>query len=441
MAILERPDMPKSLFGVVGLSPWNILFASILLAYLKERFTSENKITLPSKERYLLVWFVSVILIGFGRQIADLSGIHEYFMYLGELKGNSNVALVRPKDLFFDHILNSLKYAIAALLFYYGIKTEKDVKYALVSVLIFGFLLAIQVVKVMPIDALTDGYILEQTGIRKIDRDIGYYRSDLAILFAGVSWIFVIARTLTTSSALRTAMLFAAGLTTLALALTGGRIGMASWFVVGGIIAFFKMRRLLFLMPILAFAVIYFVPAAQDRFLQGISSDEPQEEIDYSSVTSGRVEIWPHVISKIGESPVLGYGRNGMLRSGLSLELATEIGETFSHPHNAYLQFLLDNGFLFSLPVFYLYFLLLLKSFKMFRSNDNLLSGVVGGAGLIMTLSYMIGYIGLQSFYPNQSITAMWVLLFIMLRVDKVVLSHKEPEREPEKKPMRPKWY
>ena len=50
------------------------------------------------------------------------------------------------------------------------------------------------------------------------------------------------------------------------------------------------------------------------------------------------------MIEKIKEAPLFGYGRLAMRRTGLSAFLMEQLGESFPHPHNAYLEQLLDNG-------------------------------------------------------------------------------------------------
>ena len=53
---------------------------------------------------------------------------------------------------------------------------------------------------------------------------------------------------------------------------------------------------------------------------------------------------WPLIIAKIKEEPYTGHGRQAMLRSGIAVYLYETFGEIFPHPHNAYLEQLLDNG-------------------------------------------------------------------------------------------------
>jgi O-antigen ligase len=434
MAFIERPDMPNTMFGIVGLNPWNILFINVFLAYFANRNKGELHFPLPKKIKILLVFYLFVIFLSFFRAVYDLDGINNFRAYMSSLYGLDFYNKIKPKDLFIDDILNALKYFLPAILFYYGATTKKKISLGLLTISFLGLLLAIQVVKVMPMASLTDGTLLEKTGIRKIDRDIGYYRSDLAVLFGGVAWGLILIRPLFENPLLRGFLLFGSFITVLGMALTGGRIGMGSWIVVGSILAFYKMRSMFLLGPILVLIIITLVPAVHDRFTQGFSQEEQPGEVDYTSVTSGRTLVWPHIVEKIFEAPLIGYGKRAMQRIGLSEFLGRELNEAFPHPHNAYLQLLLDNGLLLGLPILYLYFLLFRYSFNLFRfkGKNDVIYNAAGGVALSMVTAHLVGCVGGQSFYPMTSSTGMWCALAIALRLyqDKNILSVPETSKQ-----------
>lgn len=411
MAILERPDFPKS--PIPGLNAWNLLFLSIVGAFLANYSKSPLAVKLPSKIKGFLWYYLFFILIAFLREVRDYDGINEFAEYLGSHD------FVSGSSLFIDDIFNTLKYAIPGILCYYAAEDRKNILYILGSIIILNLVLALLVIKAMPIGALTDGYTLEQTGIRKIDRDIGYYRTDLAILFAGAAWVAYMSRAVVTSWMLRNFCFAASFAMVLAMALTGGRIGMGAWLVVGTILAWFRWRRLLILGPILVILTISFVPAVQERFLQGLVPDEDNysEEADVQSATSGRSEIWPYIIEKIGEAPLLGYGRRAMQRIGLSKWLGENLGLPFPHPHNAYLQLLLDNGIILGIPIIIFYLLLLRRSFSLFRDERNELYILVGGSAFALLLAQLVGFIGSQSFYPFTSSVSLWCAMGMALRL------------------------
>jgi len=411
MALLERPDMPKAMLGIPGFNPWNILFFSIVGSFLLQYSKTQDAVKLPNNIKFYLFFYLFFILLAFFREVGDLQGINRFIEYVN---GRN---FVTPKGVFIDDIVNTLKYAIPGVLCFFAADSKKNLRWLYAAILMMIFLLALQVVKVMPIGALTDGKMLEQTGIRKIDRDIGYYRSDLAILFGGGAWALYLIRPLVNSFWISLFCLSGSFLTVLAMALTGGRIGMGGWVVVGVLIAYYRVRKLLILGPLIAVLVVSFVPAVQERFLQGFEGNEDSDEADSSSVTSGRSDIWPVVIEKIGEAPFFGYGRRAMQRIGLSQWLGENLGKPFPHPHNAYMEMLLDNGIVLSLPILVFFFVLLKYSFSLFRDKRNEIYIICGGVAFTLLFSQMVGFLGSQSFYPFTSSTPMWCSLGIMVRI------------------------
>jgi O-antigen ligase len=124
------------------------------------------------------------------------------------------------------------------------------------------------------------------------------------------------------------------------------------------------------------------LPGAVDRMLYGLAGPMlPGKIVDDYEVTSGRTLVWPYVIAKIGEAPIVGYGRLAMNRTGVTDQLMLELDEPFPHPHNMYLETLLDNGILGSTPIFLFWGMMLFYSARLFRS-DNRLYTAVGGLSL-----------------------------------------------------------
>jgi O-antigen ligase len=224
----------------------------------------------------------------------------------------------------------------------------------------------------------------------------------------------------------------ACGVILYSLALSGGRTGYATWAAIGALFAFFKWRRFLFYGPIVALIIISLVPAARDRFLMGFSEDTVDERntalveeglvnedsnVDLYTVTSGRTVAWPFVIEKIKESPITGYGKEAMIRSGLSSYLWLTFQEGFPHPHNMYLQWIFDNGLIGMIPVLIFYLLILKYSFSLFRDTRSPVFVFVGGASLSLILALFIAGFGSQTFYPREGSVAMWCIIGLMLRV------------------------
>ena len=172
----------------------------------------------------------------------------------------------------------------------------------------------------------------------------------------------------------RAIILVSALIVLFAQSLTAGRAGYATWIVIGLFAGIFKWRKMLLFIPILIITVTFFISSVAERFLQGLDKSQAQEyadadvsaeydisleEADLYVITAGRNIAWPLVIEKIRESPLVGYGREGMKQTGTAQRMLRDYRESFPHPHNAYLELLLDNGVIGAIPVLLFYVVIL----------------------------------------------------------------------------------
>jgi hypothetical protein len=81
-----------------------------------------------------------------------------------------------------------------------------------------------------------------------------------------------------------------------------------------------------------------------------------------------------------------------------------------------YLETLLDNGLLGSIPIFSFWAILVVYSSILFRSTNRLCSSV-GGMALSFMLTQLVAGMGSQHFYPLESTLGVWAAMFLMLRV------------------------
>ena len=401
MGIFEHEDMPKTLFGIQGLNPWNVLFLVIALAWVASRRREELIWDAPRHISVLLLMYLVVILIGVFRAIFDRSYIEDYPL----------------KHLISEELINTLKWALPALLLFDGCRTRRRVIMALVCLLALYLIVSIQVVRFQPLSAaFGDSQALSRTRVR-LGRYIGYSACDISTMLAGASWAFLAVLPLIRQRKYRVMGLISAGVVTYAQALTGGRAGFLAWGATGLILCLLRWRKYLILAPVVIVLLPIVFPAATMRMFSGFRQTDVtgQSTVDGYTVTSGRTLVWPQVIELISESSLVGYGRLGMQRTGLTQKLLEEdLG--FPHPHNVYLETLLDNGIIGSLPIVLFWGILIVRSAVLFRSNNRLYSAV-GCLALALMLAQVFGGIGAQHYYPRVSTLGMWGAAFLMLRV------------------------
>lgn len=423
MAVIEHPDMPKELMGIQGLNPWNITLLFVVMAWAKERRNEGLKWDMPGGTTFLLVVYLITVLIGFFRLLGQSDQFFAVYAMQGlEVPGIAN--------LWSEFIINTIKWVLPGLLLFDGCRNRTRLNWAVVATLGIYLLLAVQVIRWMPMSTITSGAQLTERSLKILVNEVGYHRVNLAVMLAGAAWAIFAVRPLTTLKAHHFWISAASLVTVFGLALTGGRAGYATWAAVGFLLAMLRWRKYLIIAPIIVGIVISFVPAVQERFTQGFTAETRDTnerlhgavqiqggEPDAYTITAGRNVAWPYVIDKIADAPFFGYGREGMQTTGTSARLWAELGENFPHPHNAYLQALLDNGFVGAVPIFLLYLILLKRSVSLFRDSRSPMFIAVGGMALGLVVALLIGSMGSQSFYPREGSVGMWCAIGLMMRV------------------------
>jgi O-antigen ligase len=422
MAVVEHPDFPKSVLGIQGVNPWNLLLAVITLAWAASRRREGLKWDMPPRFRNLLIIYFTIIIIAFLRMISDLDAMTES----AEAFGLDPPTLL---SLFSEDFVNCFKWVVPGILLFDGCRTEQRFRLATYCVLAVYVLLAVQVIRWMPLANLASGSDLEDRSLKILLNEIGYHRVNMAMLLAGGSWALFCARVLPNSRFFLYMAIVLSVIVFFAMALTGGRMGFVTWAALAMFFGFFKWRKVMLLAPIGAALMIAFVPAVKERMLQGFTEHSIDTNVNIESlqyvdegphmytVTAGRTFAWKFVLEKIGEAPVIGYGREAMARTGVATFLWVEFGESFPHPHNAYLEWILDNGFIAIIPLLIFYYLVVRTSLELFRDEGNRYSVAIGGIALSLVMALLIAAIGSQTFYPREGAVGMWCAIGLLLRV------------------------
>ena len=402
MAVLENRDVPTAIMGIPGLNLWNALFVMIVLAWAVNRGREGLVWDMPRGVGVLLLLYLGVVVVGVVRAIFDR----------GQMQGYPLGSLIN------EELVNTVKWVLPGILLFDGVRTRRRVITALICILIPYVLIAVQVVRFMPLSAaLGDAAVLERSRI-SLGRYINYTAVNISAMLAGASWGILTTLALLRTKKLKVVVLAPVLVVVLGQALTGGRAGYLAWAATGLVLCLLKWRRYLLVVPVIAVVVPILMPGVVDRIFLGFGETSPSGEstVDRRVVTSGRADMWPLVIDKIGESPWFGHGRQAMRRTGLTAETTLELGEPFAHPHCMYLETLLDNGLLGSLPIFLFWGTIVAYALTLFRSGNHLYSAA-GGLALALTLAQLFAGIGAQHFYPRSITLGWWAAVFLMLRV------------------------
>jgi O-antigen ligase len=397
MAIVEHPDMPKGIFGVQGLNPWNVACLSVLLAWTASRRREGLRWDAPRHITVLLFLYLGVIVVGLVRMMAD----------------PPNIGSFSTGYLLAEYLVNSIKWVVPGLLLFDGCRTRPRFTLALIAVLGLYVLLALQVIRWMPTGAALSGATLSSRSAKILLNEVGYHRVNLSMMLAGASWAVLATQPLIRHSAGRLLIAAVAVGVMYAQALTGGRMGYVTFAAVGLTLCLFRWRRYLLVMPLVVVLIVSVLPGVWERMFEGFG----ETDVDEYSVTAGRNVAWPHVIAKIQESPILGFGRLAMTRTGLAAFLLDEHGESFTHPHNAYLEMLLDSGWVGLILVLPFYLVILVRSLVVFATSSVPLYTTAGGVASALVLALLVASFGSQTFYPREGAVGMWCAIGLVLRV------------------------
>ena len=401
MAIIEHTDMPKSMLGIQGLNMWNILFAVIFLAWLANRRKQNLHWDMPRNINILLLIYLAVILAGVFRAAFDQGSYSGYPL----------------KSLLSEQLINTIKWVLPGVLLFEGCRSRRQVLMVLACLLAMYFLIGVQVARRIPASAILSEEAIEVA--RNKCSDIGYSAVDTSVFLAGAFWAMMASLQMFTQKKYKVIVLAAAGLVVFAQALTGGRAGYVAWGATGFVLCILKWRKYLLLAPVVVILLPIVMPGAAQRMFVGFGTTDitGQSTADKNAITSDRMIIWPYVIHKIGKSPLIGYGRLAMNRTGLAATIESDhLGIGAAQPHNMYLETLLDNGIIGSIPILIFWGILVVYAGRLFRS-DNRLCSTVGGVALAMMLTQLVAGIGSQHFYPEESTLGVWTAMFLMLRV------------------------
>lgn len=403
LAVLEHPDMPKNIAGIQGLNAWNILILNVVLAWAVNRKAQGLVWDMPGKLKAAFVGFLLVVFLSSVRMAINPTRLID----------------ITGGTIFAEYFVNTFKWLLPCFLMYDGCRTRARVMWALGCVLLLYFLLAVQVVHRMPLRYAASAGALEKRAAKIVTRETGYHRVDMSMMLAGAGWATLSTLGLCRTRTQKFGVIGAAGMVMLGQALTGGRAGYVTWGIIGLSVGVVRYRKLLIVIPIAILVVLAALPGVAERMLTGFGGEKGMVATEASSyeITSGRTTAWPFVINEIGKSPLVGYGRLAMVRTGVAAFLMDELGEVFNHPHNAYLEMLLDSGclgFMVGMPIFAL---ALWNSFRLFRNRNDSLVSAAGGVAFCLLLALLVAGLGAQSFYPREGVVGMWAAMGIVLRL------------------------
>lgn len=394
----QHPDMPTNIMGIPGLNPWNICFGMILLSWFTQ---IQSAPPAPTWAKVLFGAYFLMLMAGGIVTILDINTIYERAPIL-----QSTMSYGSEADAWKDLIFNSGKYIVAGALFFMGCNTRKRGWLAVGTICLLCVLFALLTYKTMKTQVLLGNYEDARRMTRKL---IGLHANDLAGLLTCGMWTLVVVALVNKGRALW--LLLVAGLVLPTIVGCHSRAAYVANVVIAFVLAAIRWRWMLFGFPVMAALAIVVFPQIASRMGMdlGASNSVFQQSVDWNAVTAGRTEnLWSPVIPEIEKSIIYGHGRLAIVRTNATFEIARRERFVPTHPHNSYLEVLLDFGMLGLSVVLGLVFGLAWISARMFRSTlDDPLVQIAGGIGLVAAINVLVLGLASQFFYPKESL--MWL--------------------------------
>ena len=319
---------PHSVFGITGLNPVNMVLAATLFSYLLRGY--ELKRFLPKSLVWLVV--VPIVIAGImGSQHVD--DIYPYFYeeniihYAGEW-GYLRDVLLKPL----------LTLVGSAVLIATAVARAKKTENFLVPIIAGIWLMSLACIGYVAAAGVSLGSLALPTS-RAFLSGVGMHANDLGRLFAVAYALLLFTWGETKDLRLKTVLLFTMGILTIALVLTFSRGAMTGWVLVNVLFLIWKFNAKTLGLALLAVSVaLLFMPGAVvGRMSLGLVGGG-----DVNEFSAGRVDdIWLPLLPELFKSPLWGSGLESTMWSK-----ALWSGQMIpvSHPHNAYLQAILDMG-------------------------------------------------------------------------------------------------
>lgn len=346
MPLSESALFPHNMGGITGLNPLNVLLLATLGSLSLQRASGQLVRLVPRQ----LAWcYVAPIVVAGLLGMRHAGEIPATFFTQNLLAFSGSGGYLR------DMMLRPLLMVLFALLVAAAVARSRQPK---------GFLLPM-LAAIWVMCALVIGFVffsgaslaeLSSSGSRGFFSPLGVHANDLGRVFAVAYALVLFTLAETREGGMKLVMLVTLGLIVLALTLTFSR-GAFFGFAVVNLLFLISRRNLaaLILGVLLLGGLALLAPGAvYERIATGWNGD-------LNALSAGRVDdIWLPLLPELLNSPFYGNGIGAVLwsapmRSGRILEV--------THPHNAYLQVLLDMG-LIGFALFAAFFWHIWKTFR-----------------------------------------------------------------------------
>jgi len=411
MPIASTSIFPRTMLGIPGLSPVNLLLAGTLGSYLLHSlFDGSLRRFVPRPLLWLYV--VPMIIAGalgathVGDIAPALTMLREPDLRIG-VAGYISIFVVNPL----------LMVAFALLVGAAASRSEKPEKF-LIPAVIAIWVTGLMVIVFVCLSGITLGALASSTS-REFLSELGMHANEWGRQYVVAYALLLFTWAEAKESGLKIALLASMGLMVVALVLTFSRGSFLGFIVVNMLFLLWRRnaKALIFFGLLAAVAVFALPEVVYDRITTGIVGRPGNGfESGPDAISAGRVDfIWLPLLPDVLSSPIYGHGLGSIVWSEAMRRGAGVTILAVGHPHNAYLQALLDMGII-GLILVCAYFVHVWNGFRALSSDPTLspkLRGFYLGAAAGLA-SLLLSYVTDSSLLPRPEQIFLWLAIGMM---------------------------
>lgn len=404
LPIARSAVFPHAILGITGLNLLNLLLLGTLGSYVLQGLID------GSLRRFLprplvLLYLAPIVVAGLlgSRHVDDIAPA--FFMseaiYFDNAAGYLREMLMKPLMLVVFGLLVGAAYA-----------RSRDPGKLVVPILISIWLMVALVV----IYVVRSGVSLAELSSsesREFFNPLGMHANELGRLYVTAYAIALFCWAATKKAGLKLAFLISMVLSTAALVLTFSRGAFLAFVVVNGLFLLWRMstKTAVFAAALAACALFALPGVVYDRATVGFGEG-------LNAITAGRYEgLWVPLFPEVMRSPIWGNGLGSIMWSD-ALRVAGSDGMVIltTHPHNAYLEALLDMG-IAGLVLILAYFAVVWRGFRRLGKDlelDPTLRGFFQGAAAGLA-SFLVAAFVDGSLAPKSEQAFLWLAIGMMI--------------------------
>lgn len=389
---------PRSLFGITGLNPLNVVMLATLASFILHGRADKAGAFAP---RQVLWLYVLPILV------AGMIGSRYAHLAHDELLENLAIHFTGAQGYLQDMVIKPLFTVLIALLIGAAVARSKKPERFLVPIGMAIWILSFLAVWRVSRTSLSLGDIANAQN-REFFSSLGLHANDLGRLYAVAYALLLFAWAESKEKLFRLACLATMGVVVVALVFTFSRGAFAGFLVVNALFLLWRFNMktaALLVVGGVAFLALL-PPEVWLRLSMGVGEGA-------DAVSAGRIEgIWGPMVPELLNSPLWGNGIGAVMWSE---PMTKGMMHVVTHPHNAYLELYYDMGII-GVVLVIAYFLHVWKGFRALGSNAFLspeMRGFYKGAAAGLVSFFITGFAG-SSFVPKPEYAFLWIAIGMM---------------------------